>query len=379
MNMLEEGLNDQLEQLVQRSGRDSQQTKGFTRLASVPEHAFQIEQLAVLARRLQCAPQVQVTPDFARQLERRLLHRSAQERLQEKDGRHWSVLILLQAHPLLRAVLGLGVLVCLLSTGVLALAARVSDPGNPLYAISLWERHVQVQFSGSQVDQAALDLQLAQEQLDTLAGLANPVHAGAYRQALHTLDQQISLAATAIGELAVGSQRDHLTGRLAVLKSDVVRLLRDLLSRLALPERLATTGELGNLGDTVPQLVHARLLLPVHPNEQATVSLWGSDLQMGARLLVNGTIVDASGTFQQDHLVFAVAWQGALHPRSLGILNPDNTAVQITAITIVGSTNGNPGGKGNQPTSTPTPHGNKPPVTPTPHGNQPTSTPTPHH
>ncbi|HEY1351639.1 MAG TPA: hypothetical protein VGF67_18630 [Ktedonobacteraceae bacterium] len=377
MNMLEEGLNDQLEQLVQPSERDGPQAKGFTRLAPVPEHAPQIEKLVALAWRLQRAPQVQATSDFARRLERHLLHHYAQRRLQ--DRKPWSLLLLARAHPLLRVTLGLCVLVCLLSSGVLALAARVSDPGNPLYAISLWERHMQVQFSGGPADQATLDLQLAREQLDALAGLADPAHAGAYRQALHTLDQQIHLAATAIDELAAGAQQDHLTGRLAVLKSDAVGLLHHLLPRLALPERLATTGELGNLGETVPLLARARLLLPPHPNGQATVSLSGSDLQAGAHLLVNGVVEDARGTFQQGQMVFVVAWQGTQHPRSLGILNPDDTAAQTTAITIAGPANGNPTGKGNQPTGTPTPHNNKPPVTPTPHGNQPTGTPTPHH
>lgn len=376
MNMLEEGLNDQLEQLVQRSGSDGQLATGFTRPAPVPEHAPQLEELVTLAWRLQCAPQVQTTPDFAGRLERRLLRHYAELRLQ--DGKRRSFLVLLRAHPVLNMALGLCVLFCLLSTGVLALAAHVSDPGNPLYAISIWERHVQVQFSGNSAQQAALDLQLAQEQLNALTGLSDPAHAGAYRQALRNLDQQIHLAAQAIAELPPGSQRDRLTGELAVLKTDAVHVLRGLLSRLALPERLATTSELGNLGDTVPLLAHARLLLPTHPNGQATISLEGSDLQAGAQLLVNGAVVEGSGTVQQDQVVFVVAWQGTFHPQSLGILNPDGTAVQTTVITIIGSINGNPGGKGNLPTSTPTPHGNKPPVTPTPHGNQPEATPTPH-
>jgi hypothetical protein len=377
MNMLEERLNDQLEQLVQRSRRNGQQAGGLSGPASVSaEHTPQIEELIALAWRLQRTPQVQVTPDFAARLERRLRLRHTELRLQGKQRR--SPLVLLRAHPLLRATLGLCVLLCLLSASVLALAARASDPGNPLYALNIWERHVQVQLSGSPVDQATLDLQLAREQLAALAGLTGPTHAEAYRQALRDLDQQVNAASTAIDGLPAGSSRSHLTDALAGLKSDAVHVLRALLFRLALPERLATTSELGNLGDTVPLLTHARLILPTHPNGQATISLQGSNLQAQAHLLVNSVPIDVSATLQAGQLVFVTTWKGAMHPQSLGILNPDGTAVLTTAITIIDPTSGNPDGKGNQPTSTPTPHGNKPPVTPTPHGNQPEATPTAH-
>lgn len=377
MDLLEERLNDRLEQLVQRSGRQGSQTQGPLRPVPVTSHAPHIEELVALARRLQRAPQAQAAPDFARQLERRLLRRSAELRLQGKQHRPW--LALLRARPLLHAALGLCLFVCVLSATVLVLAARVSDPGNPLYTVRLWEQHVQGQFSGSLADQATLDLQAAREQLDALARLADAAHVGAYRQALRELDLHLNAVATALNGLPTGLPRDHLAGDLADLKVDAVRVLRGLLSRLALPERLATTDELGNLGDTVPLLVDAWVLLPAHPGGQATVSLQGSDLQAGARLLVNDEVVDASGTLQHGQVVFVLVWKGEQRPQSLGILNPDGTATRTAVVTVTGATTGNPDGKGNQPTSTPTPHGNKPPVTPTPRGNQPTSTPTANH
>lgn len=51
------------------------------------------------------------------------------------------------ARPVVSAILGLCILFCLLSSSVLALAAQVSDPSNPLYAIRRWAQQVQVQFS----------------------------------------------------------------------------------------------------------------------------------------------------------------------------------------------------------------------------------------
>lgn len=380
MNPLDERLNDQLERLVQIRGRAGQQAGGFTRSAPAQERAPEIDDLVILARRLQRAPHVQVAPEFSEQLERRLLHRHAELRLQEHKQR--SLFRGLRARPVLSTVLGLCVLFCLLSTGLLALAAQVSDPTNPLYTIRQWEQHAQVQLSHSPADQAALDLQFAHDQLGALPSLANPAHEGAYRQGLRELDQQIDAATTTIHELPAGSQRDQLTGELTTLKSDAIQELRGLLMRLDLSEQLATTEELGRLGNSVPVLTHATLILPTHPDGRATISLEGSDLEAGAQLLVNGNIVDASGTQQQGQLVFVVDWKGNQHPERLGILNPDGTAAQTTVITITGATNGtngNPNGNSNKPSSTPTPHGNKPPVIPTPHGNQPAATPTPHH
>lgn len=203
MNSLDERLNGQLEPLVQSRGRAGQQASGFTRLTSAPERAPEIDDLVILARRLQSAPHIQVAPDFAAQLERRLLRRYAELRLQERKRR--SLFRGLRARPVLGAVLGL----CLLGTGLLALAAQVSNPTNPLYAIRQWEQHGQVQLSRSPADQAALDLQFARGQMDALPSLADPAHEGTYRQGLSELDQQINAATATINGLPAGSQRDQ--------------------------------------------------------------------------------------------------------------------------------------------------------------------------
>jgi len=375
MNPLDERLNDHLEQLVQNSGHDGHQASGFT--GPAPERTPEIEDLVVLAQRLQSAPQLQVAPDFANQLERRLLRRHVELRLQSRKRR--SPFVLLRARPLLSAALGLCVLFCLLSTSLLAWAAQVSNPTNPLYALKRWEQHVQVQFASSPAAQATLDLQFAHEQLNALASLADPARAEAYHEGLLDLDQQLRSASSLIHGLPAGSQHDQLAGEFADLQARAIHELRGFLPRLDLPERLATTDALGRLGDTVPTLSHATLTLPAHPNGQATIILAGSDLQVGAQLLVNGRVVEASETVQPGQAIFVVNWRGGQHPQSLGILNLDGTAVQTTAITITSATNGNQNSNGNEPSSTPTPHGNKPPVTPTPRGNPPPVIPTPHH
>jgi hypothetical protein len=381
MKPLEERLNDRLEQAAWGIGRNGQHAGGFTLPVSEREHDSDVDELVALARRVQQAHQLQVASDFARQLERRMVRRYAEL---QRGSRRRSFFSRLRARPALSAVLGICLLFCLLSTSVLALAAQVTDPTSPLYGLKRWEQQVQLQLSGSPADQATLDLQFARDRLKTLPALADTAPASAYRQALADLDQQVNAAAAAINELPVGAQQTQLAGELASLKLDAIHVLRGLLARLALPEQLGTTNELARLGDTVPLVRQASLTLPAHSNARATISFTGLDLQPGAHLLVDGKVIEETGTLQHGQMVFVMDWNGNQHPHSLGILNPDGTATETTAITIKGeSASGTPGGNqngnGNKPTATPTPHGNKPPVTPTPHGNQPSATPTPHH
>lgn len=304
--------------------------------------------------------------------------------LQLQRGNRWrSFFSLLRARPALSALLSICLLFCVLSTSVLAMAAQVTDPTNPLYGLKSWEQHVQLQLSGSPADQATLDLQFARDRLQTLPSLADTAHASAYRQALADLDQQVNAAAAAINELPAGTHQTQMASELAGLKLDALHVLRALLPRLALSEQLGTTNELARLGDTVPLVRQASLTLPTHSNEHATVSFTGLDFQPGAHLLVDNKVIDETGTLQPGQVVFVVSWNGNQHPHSLGILNPDGTASETTAITINGvgtggTSSGNQNGNGNKPTATSTSHGNKPTVTPTSHGNKSLATPTSH-
>jgi hypothetical protein len=379
MKPLQERLNDRLEPAQSRIWQNGQRPIGFILPEPELEHDPEIDELVVLARQLQAAPQLQVDPDFAWQLERRMLRRHAELRLRQSEKKR-SFFSLLRAHPAFGTILGLCMLVLLLSTSVLALAAQTSNPNNPLYAVKRWEQQFQISLVGNAGDQAALDLQFARDRLNAIPFLTDPAHATAYRQALIDLDQQLSTAASAINALPAGSQRNQLTHELASLKLDTIHTLRGLLSQLAFPARLATTDELARLGESVPRLVNGTLTLPAHPNGHATINLLGSDIQPGAQLLIDGKPTGVTGSLQNNQITFVLNWNGYQHPHSLGILNPDGTVAQTTTISVKttsengGSTNngdgknhngGNGSGSGNKPSVTPTPH--KPSVTPTPH------------
>ena len=323
-NPLPERVNERLEERMLHSCNGVQHTSGYD-----PE----VDQLVALAHRLPSATPLQVRPDFVWQLERRLLLRNAALH-QQRNTRGWSFPLLLQIHPVVGALMCLCILLLIVGTGTLVAAAQATDPKSPLYPLKRWEQHVHISLSApSPESQAELNLQVARDHLHTLASLATPTHAQNYRQALVDLDQHINTATQAIHALPPGPGQQHLVSELATLKADARHTLRSFLSQLALAERLATTAELRRLGDSVSILKSVEIELPAHPNGQATISIAGTDIQAGAQLLVDGRLVEVSGSLQNGIYVFVVNWRGDQHPQRIGVLNPDGTAVQTSAIT----------------------------------------------
>lgn len=363
-----ERLNDRLQQGDWHSWNNENLPARQHRPTPAPDHDPEIDELVAVARHLRSHPQLQADPDFVELLETRLLlHHAA---LRQKQPARKGLVRLWRAHPMYSIALGFCLLAFLLGTGVLAVAARVSNPENPLYAVKRWEQHMQISLAGSSASRAGLDLQFAREQLNLLAGLADPAHQNAYRQTLADFDQQVSAAASTIQGLAVGPERTRLSSELTALKDNGRHTLRGFLPQLALAERLLTTDELGSLGDRVPHLLSVEIVLPAHSNDHtATISITGNNIQPGAQLLVNGQVINAPGLFQNGLYVFTTGWNGEQHPQSIGVLNPDGTVAQTTIITMIPS-NGN--GNGNNGNSNNGGHGNgnnagKPDKTPTPH------------
>ncbi len=315
----------------------------------------EVERLVTLARRLRSTPELQVDPAFARHLEQKLHARQATLRLarQRAAWQGWFLPGRWRAHPLISTAAAL-CLVLLLGVGVLAAAHGVKNPNNPLYGIKTWEQQVQVSLAGSAPSQAELYLQFARDRLDALSGLADGGHGEAYQKTLSDFDQQFTLASQQISSLPAGDERNHLAAELTTLSNDAMTRLRSFLPHLDLTEQLVTTGELGHLGASVPQLVSVEVTLPAHANGQALVTLRGANIASGAQLLVDGKLKTATGTRQGDVFIFVVEkWTGSQHPHSVGILNPDGTAAQTTHVSIKtapdggdGSGNGNGGGSG---------------------------------
>lgn len=329
MKPLQELLNDQLEQNRLRSGPHRQHPSGFLHLHLENEYDLEVENLLLVARKLRTAPQLQVHANFIRRTERRMLRRSAELRLrgvgQKRAGPpFW--------HALRMSALAVLLLVLLVGVAVLVTASQVSNPTNPLYVLKHLEQHLQVSLSHNPADRATLDLQFTHECLMSLSALANTAHTPEYTQALADLDQQVRTTRVAINSLPADSQQRQLSGELAALQTEAIRMLRGFLSRLALSARLETTGELAHLGERVPILLHATVAFPFQTKKPVTIYLTGRNLPARASLLADGKQLNAVGVLQQGQLVFVLAtWP--TRPRSLGILTPDSMAVQTTAVT----------------------------------------------
>lgn len=353
MKPLEDRLNDHLEQQGIATGFAEHQVNG----ARPPDP--EIEELVEVARRFQAAPQLQANAVFASQLERRVLRHGLER--QQKNAQGWFFLRGLRVH------LALAGIVCalLFGIGALAVAAQATNPGSPFHKIT---QLLSPASTSAPADQATSDLKVARQQLHTLLSLADPAQSSAYLQALKDFEQQRSTAASAISLLPAGKQQQQLTNQLGALNTDARQDLRALLPNLTLTAGIATTAELGRLGMLVPRITGATLTLPTHPNEPATISIFGSGIQPGAQLLINGKQLSVTGTRSDGQITFVLDWNGNQHPHSLGIANPDATMAQTEAITIKtakddGNKNGNDNGSGNgKPTTTPTP-----PPRPTPH------------
>jgi hypothetical protein len=317
--------------------------------ASPASDSPETQTLAALARALQQAPALQVDPAFANQLERRLLARQAALARRQKTSRWWAGVSprFWRAHPA-RLALSLALVVVLLASGILVAAAQVTNPNNPLYALKHWEQQVQSALAGPSTDQAEADLQAARNQLQALPALATSAQAGPYRRALAAFDQHLRQAQAAIAALPAGPDHDRLAGELASLQAQARATLRGLLQPLAVPERQATTDELGRLGAAVPRLTRAEVSLPAHPNGQASIRFSGESLQAGATLLVDGRPVTARGVPQPGGYLFTLTWKGEQHPHSLGLMNQDGMVAQTTALTYtISESTGAGGGNGN--------------------------------
>ena len=107
--------------------------------------------MAALARALQRVSQLQGDPDFADQLERRVLQRQTARPRPRSVPHGWGRFLPrpVLAHPALASALRLCLLVILLGSGVLVAAAQVTDPTNPLYALKHGEQQTHASLSGS--------------------------------------------------------------------------------------------------------------------------------------------------------------------------------------------------------------------------------------
>jgi hypothetical protein len=329
---------DELEELL---SSHSGQNLSVQLLPGVPNDVDpEVGEMVTLARNLQASPSLIANPVFAQRLERKVLAHRVRYTQTKASGGSWRRLFGMALH--MRIVLA-SILLCLLtSTGtVLAMAASVSNPSNPLYNIKVWEQDIQLSLTRSSQNQVDVSLRIIRDRLNAATNVADASHASAYHRTIEDVEQRIDAVSQVIDKLPAGSDRQRFSSELATVKNDARRTLYSLLSKLPFTEQLTTTTFLGHLGASVPSIQQATVVVTGHPSEQAKVTIVGTNLTNRTRLVINNQLVAGDCTLQHNTCVFVVPWHNEGPPGTVAVLNNDNTAAQMAAITFVYSDSGN--------------------------------------
>ena len=240
--------------------------------------------------------------------------------------------------------------VLLLFLGVNRVAAS-SLPGDPLYGLKQIQQQMALSNAGSPADRA--NLQIAQLR-SALADLESEVSGGRsdadMSAALQVVANDTKTSQAAVNAVPAGSERDSVAQALANAMQTEQDTLYRLLGNLHWSVRLAFTQQLGVLGAHVPRVGQVKVISNSH--DMLTVQVTGVNFAPGAQVVINGT---PGGTITQltpTSLVVIIpesAWPESTH--TVGVLNPDGTAAQMT----VSGDDGDHGGGGSTPSPSGTP------------------------
>src|SRR5689334_21195128 len=124
-------------------------------------------------------------------------------------------------------------------------AAALAGPGSPLYGLHKWEQNIQANLTGSAADRTQLHISNAQDALFALnTAVANHQTGAAYDDALATFRDEARAAATSLGSVLNGGERDTLTDQLDQLHAIGIANLHTALPDLSWSQRIETTGVL---------------------------------------------------------------------------------------------------------------------------------------
>lgn len=318
------------------------------RLPWAPVSDPDIEGLVSQAQWLQQAEPLQVDEDFAHRLETRLLARQAVLKPQTaRQQRRWKAV---PSTTWVRRPLGAVAMLCallllLLGSGLLV-AAHGASPGSPLYGVKRWEGGMRYGLNAQTV-QAAQDYQEAHDRLLMVASVTSPAsNTKAYSDALNGFVRSLATFENDVSKFPSGSEREQLAKDLVSLKLDARHTLRGLLTHLTITQRLTTTTELAQLGEPVPLLTKIIITSTPGSSSQVVITFEGSNIQPGARLVIDGQLVTANQLFKGGSYQFTLKWEKQQAPHSLGIQNPDGMNVANNRFNWPATHDGNQGGNG---------------------------------
>lgn len=266
-------------------------------------------------------------------------------------------------------IVAAAVLLLVIGASALTAFAASAGPGSPLFGLRRAEQNIRVQLASSQGDKVRLHLSFATEALAQVnSAVAQGSGDSTYTTALATFMSEQQAAVDALAALPSGSERATLTQQLTTLCTQARSDFHTALHSTSWTERVATTQALGALGETIPVANDATVIRLNGPNEhKVRLIVTGSGFASGARVTVNGQVVGTLISATSTQLVVEIDTT-SFHDsfRTIGVSNPDGTAVVSAHIDEATGSDQNGSGAGRptpvtHPTPTPKPghgHGN---------------------
>lgn len=226
------------------------------------------------------------------------------------------------------ALLGIAAALILAGISILTASTR-SLPGDALYGLKQAEVQFTINLAGSPQERISVQLnQLHSELTDLTTVVRSGRGDNAIRIALNTLATETSNTQSAVSALPSGTDRDTAQQNLDSVLSEEDNTMRGLLNYVDWPIRLVITGQLGSLGDPVPTVTHATVL--IQSNRRLVITLTGTHFASGARLVIDGQPVGVVTRLTQGQLVAIINNATGLYgAHEIGVLNADGTAAQV--------------------------------------------------
>lgn len=238
----------------------------------------------------------------------------------------------------------------LLFLGVNRVAAS-SLPGDPLYGLKQIQQQMALSNAGSPADRANVQIAQLRSAVADLEAEVNNDRSGAdVTAALQVVATDTQASQAAVDAVPAGSEHNTVAQALTnALQAERDTLYR-LLANARWPLRVEFTQQLGALGAQVPKVAQVKVISNSH--DTLTLQVTGVNFVPGTRVVINGT---QKGTITQvtPTLVVVVipesAWPESAH--TVGVMNPDGTAAQVT----VSGDDGDHGGDQKTPVPSSTP------------------------
>jgi hypothetical protein len=242
-------------------------------------------------------------------------------------------------------------LLIVLGTGGVAVAAANAAPGQALYAVRRVEQDVRTTLASSPAERVRLHLQYAQDALTAFdTEVTSRAGEQAYHDALATFADEEQDASAELDNVPAGTERAILAAEVVTLRArgrqDVHAALASV--TMSWPLRAEATHVLNQLGESVLAVAQATISgSSQHGAYLWTITIEGSGFASDAVVLVDdqpkGTIVSRATTTLVAQVAEAALRDGT---HTIGVGNPDGTVALVLNVATNRAGDGHGGGQG---------------------------------